>query len=289
MKIGVLVETEEGLDWDHWRSVVAAVERLGFDSLWISDHLESPWTVGRRGLEAWTALTVAAAMTERVTLGPLVSPVTFREPGLVARMAANLAELTHRRFVVGLGLGWNVDEHAAAGIQFPSASERVARLVSTIERVRKESGAPILIGGSGPRVTLPMVARYADEWNVTPSSLEAYVRSAEALAQLCRDCVRDSAEIRRSVAMGVLVGRGDAELRDRSERMRHLVKPLAEVENVVSGARRMGWVAGAPSDVIQAILAYGEAGVQRVILGHYDLDDPSVLELVAREVLPAVA
>ena len=116
MRLGILVEVEEGLDWDHWRATCTAAERLGFDSVWLSDHLQSPWPDRPHGLETWTALTVAAAETRRIVLGPLVSPVMFREPAIVARMAESLHALAHGRFVLGLGLGWNADEHAAAGI-----------------------------------------------------------------------------------------------------------------------------------------------------------------------------
>jgi len=129
MKLGILIETEEGLDWESWRKTYTAAERLGLESVWLSDHLQSPWHT-RHGLETWTALAVAAAETQRLVLGSLVSPVTFREPGIVARMAESLQALSHGRFVVGLGLGWNSDEHAAAGIAFPSVDERSRRLVA---------------------------------------------------------------------------------------------------------------------------------------------------------------
>jgi len=113
MKLGILVEVEEGLDWEQWRATYTAAERLGFDSVWLSDHLQSPWPDRPHGLETWTALTVAAAETHRVEFGPLVSPITFREPVIIARMAESLHGLAHGRFVLGLGLGWNADEHVA--------------------------------------------------------------------------------------------------------------------------------------------------------------------------------
>src|SRR5216683_5983618 len=87
VKLGLLVETEDGLDWDHWRATCAAADELGFESVWISDHLQSPWAAGRHGLDPWIALAVAAAETRRITLGVLVSPIMFREAAIVARMA----------------------------------------------------------------------------------------------------------------------------------------------------------------------------------------------------------
>jgi len=203
MKLGILVEVEEGLDWEQWRATYTAAERLGFDSVWLSDHLQSPWPDRPHGLETWTALTVAAAETHRVEFGPLVSPITFREPVIIARMAESLHGLAHGRFVLGLGLGWNADEHVAAGIAFPPAAERAQRLSDAIQRIRCELGDThlrLLLGGGGARLSLPLVARFADEWNVTTGSVDAYRRMSGQLDGLCRDIGRDPRQIRRSVA-----------------------------------------------------------------------------------------
>src|SRR5205823_2503436 len=126
-----------------------AVERLGFDSVWLSDHLESPWQPGRHGLDPFVALTVAAAESTRIQLGTLVSPITFRPPAILGRMAEAIDALAPGRFVLGLGLGWNADEHAAHGLAFPSARERLAALSEGLARVRESWHGPILIGGSG--------------------------------------------------------------------------------------------------------------------------------------------
>jgi alkanesulfonate monooxygenase SsuD/methylene tetrahydromethanopterin reductase-like flavin-dependent oxidoreductase (luciferase family) len=285
MRIGVLVETEEGLDWDAWRGTYGAAERLGFESVWISDHLQSPWSSARHGLDSWTALAVAAAETHRLVLGPLVSPITFREPAIIARMAESLQTLSGGRFVVGLGLGWNRDEHVAAGIQFPVVSERSKRLIETIDRIRSQVGAPILLGGRGSRETLPIVARYADEWNVTTSSAAEFRRVAGQLDGLCGEIGRNPQEIRRSAAMGLLIGRDTADLRDRAERMRSHVQPFAEVSDVVEAAKAMGWVVGTPQEVVARLHALAEAGIERAIFGHYDVTDVHALELVAEAVL----
>src|SRR5262249_7578853 len=150
-------------------------------SVWLSDHLQSPWSpqAGRHGLETWTALAVAVAQTRRITLGSLVSPITFRQPAIVARMAESLDALDPGRVVIGLGLGWNADEHAAAGIAFPPVAERTRLLGEGIQRIRRElagRGIPLLVGGGGRHSTLPVAARYADEWNVTTGSATDYRR-----------------------------------------------------------------------------------------------------------------
>ena len=280
MKLGILIETEEGLDWESWRTTYTSAERLGLESVWLSDHLQSPWNA-RHGLGTWTALAVAAAESERLLLGPLVSPVTFREPAIVARMAESLQALSHGRFVVGLGLGWNGAEHAAAGIAFPSAEERSRRLAVAAQRIRCEMQVPLLIGGSGARGTLPVVARYANQWNMTTASVADFSRVSRQLDALCADVCRASGDILRSVACGILLGRDARDLRARAERMRSSVPPLADAEDVLQAAREMGWLVGTTDEIRVRLNEFAAAGAERIILGHYDLRDRSTLDLLA--------
>ncbi len=280
MKLGLLVEVEEGLTWPRWRAVFGAAEQLGFESVWTSDHLCSPWGGMQRGLEAWTALAVAAAETRRVRLGPLVSPVTFHQPAILTRMASGLAELSGGRFTLGLGLGWNRAEHDAFGIPFPGVAARAELLRATARLVH---GVPLLIGGMGERSTLPLVAELADEWNMTTASPEVVQQRSAVLARLCGDIGRNPAEIARSVAVGYLIGRDAAGLRERSQRMQEWVAPLAEVtlDEVPAKASAMGWLVGTTSEVVERMRALEAVGIYRIILGHYDLDDMDALELVS--------
>jgi alkanesulfonate monooxygenase SsuD/methylene tetrahydromethanopterin reductase-like flavin-dependent oxidoreductase (luciferase family) len=193
----------------------------------------------------------------------------------MARMADTLDALSNGRFVVGLGLGWNAAEHTAAGIAFPSPADRARRLQRTIEHIRCEMGerrVRILVGGSGVRSTLPIVARYADEWNITTASPTDFAAASARLDVLCREMGRDPGEIERSAAMGVLVGRDVFDLRERAERMRRYVPPLASADDVVEAARGMGWLVGTAEDVRLGFARLAECGVERAILGHYDLD-----------------
>lgn len=296
MRLGLLAESEEGLDWTSWRATCAAAERLGFESVWLSDHLASAWADNRHGLDAWVALSVAAAETRRVRLGPLVSPITFRQPALVARMAEALHDLSQSRFVLGLGLGWNTDEHARFGIPFPPLPQRRVLLEDGIVCIRRVLGGqhvPLLIGGTGPRSTLPLVARYADEWNLTTTSLELYQARSSQLAELCHQVGRDPSAIGRSIAAGCLIGRDDKELGTRAGRLRKRVPALAraaeQVDSVVGTARGMGWVAGTPSQIVATLRPLADAGVGLAILGHYDLEDEAALELIASDVMPVLA
>ena len=283
MKLGVLVESEEGLDWRRWRTTVAVVERLGFDSLWLSDHLDSPWFEGRHGLDPFVALSVAAAETQRLRLGTLVSPVTFRAPAIVARMAQAIDQLAGGRFVLGLGLGWNDAEHAAHGLDFPPTRQRRAALEAALVRIRSMWAGRLLLGGSGDG-TLALAARFADGWNMTGASVPPFQERAERLDNACRDIGRASASIERSIAAGVLIGRDGEELRARRARLEGCVPPL-----VGTDASRLGWLDGTVADVTHQLTLLAQAGVNLAILGHYDLDDTAALELIAAEVVPAVA
>jgi alkanesulfonate monooxygenase SsuD/methylene tetrahydromethanopterin reductase-like flavin-dependent oxidoreductase (luciferase family) len=285
MKLGILVEAEEGLDWDTWRATYTAAERLGFESIWLSDHLSSTWGTPR-GLETWTALAVAAAETRRLVLGPLVSPITFREPAILAHMAESLSRLSGGRFVLGLGIGWNADEHAEAGIPFPSVAERSRRLAATAERACCR--VPILIGGSGPRATLPVAARYANEWNITTASVAAFTAASAELDRQCDAIGRPRQEIQRSIACGVLVGRDHADLHARAERMRECVPPLAQADDAVAAAHDMGWLAGTVEAVVTGLRELEAAGATRAILGLYDLRSLDTLELLAKAVLTSL-
>jgi alkanesulfonate monooxygenase SsuD/methylene tetrahydromethanopterin reductase-like flavin-dependent oxidoreductase (luciferase family) len=282
VKLGLLVQTEEGLDWAGWRRVYTNAERLGFHSVWISDHFQSAYAAERHGLDAWVALAVAAAETRRVVFGPLVSPITFRAPAIVARMAESLYDLSQGRFVLGLGLGWNAAEHAANRIIFPPAMERRRQLEEGIRQIRRDLDdrrVPLIIGGGGPRSTLPIVARYADYWNMTTNSVEVFRARSERLSELCRAAGRNPAEIQRSVAVGYLLGRNEAELAMRSERVRSLIPPLTEAVDTVDAARQMGWIIGT-FEAVKHLTAPGEAGADMVILGHYDVTDDAALELI---------
>ena len=317
MKLGVLVEAEAGLTWDRWRRLIAHVEELGFASLWLSDHFLSLSARDRDALEPWVALTVAAAETTRVRFGPMVSPMTFRHPAVLARMAASLDHLSGGRLVLGLGAGWNDVEHRAYGLPFPPARERMDVLEEGIEVILRLHGdgpahfagryyrldgadpqpkplqqprIPLLIGGMGERRTLPLVARYADEWNLTTASPELYRARAERLAECCRAIGRDPATIQRSVAVGFLVGRDEAELQRRCRVMQQLVPRLAPLEMAAVPAEMEGegWIVGTPAQMVVRLRALADAGVQQAILQLNDQTDLAALELVAREVMSAI-
>jgi F420-dependent oxidoreductase-like protein len=318
LKLGVLIECEEGLTWDRWRRISACVEELGFESLWLSDHFMSSHDSQLDSLETWTALTVTAGETSRVRFGPLVCPMTFRHPSLVARIAAAVDVLSGGRLVVGLGAGWNECEHRAFGLPFPPLKKRMEMLEEGIQVVRRlwmdESAAfagryyqleganprpkpaqqpriPILIGGAGD-TTLRTVARFADEWDV-PGGLSpaAYRAKSERLDHYCREINRDPTEIRRCLSMAYLVARNQSQLFERANAMKRLIPTVAGLDTsaVPDALRSSGWRVGTAEEIARDLRALEEVGVERVILQHNDQTDFEALELIGREVLPALA
>jgi F420-dependent oxidoreductase-like protein len=322
MKLGVMIEGQEGLTWQRWRRIIAAAEELGFESLWRSDHFASKLEPERESLETWVSLTLAAAETTRLRFGPLVCPMTFRHPSLLARMAAAVDVLSGGRLVLGLGAGWNEDEHRAFGLPFPPLKERMDMLeegIQVIIRLQVDEPAyfagrhyrleganprpkparsasrgriPLLIGGKGQGRALRLVARYADEWDAQGAITPAVYRArSQRLAEYCAEVDRDPAEIRRCVSTAYLVGHDQTELRRRGEAMQRLMPHLAPLDPslVPDTLERTGWLVGTPAQLVACLQSLADEGVERVMLQHNDQTDFEAMELVAREVMPALA
>jgi alkanesulfonate monooxygenase SsuD/methylene tetrahydromethanopterin reductase-like flavin-dependent oxidoreductase (luciferase family) len=292
--LGVMIEAQEGLDWEHWRRIAAESERLGFASLRCSDHCLSVVGVeGRRSLQTWIALALAAEWTGRIQIGPMVSPITFYVPAVLARMALAVDELSGGRLLLGVGTGWNQIEHEEMGIPFPSLRERFEMLEAGIARIRAVLGGhqiPILIGGGGEKRTLAIAAREASEWNLLGHEPEAYRAKSALLDERCREIGRDPAEIRRSLMGGYLIGHHQSELEERALRLAEVLPSLQgrSAAGIVSGLRDQTgrWFVGTPKEIVEKMRPYLAAGVDLFMLQHYLLDDVEGLELLATEVMP---
>jgi alkanesulfonate monooxygenase SsuD/methylene tetrahydromethanopterin reductase-like flavin-dependent oxidoreductase (luciferase family) len=295
--IGVMIEAQEGLDWERWRRIAVESERLGFASLRCSDHCLSVVGVeGRRSLQTWIALALAAEWTERIQIGPMVSPITFYVPAVLGRMALAVDELAGGRLLLGVGTGWNQIEHEAMGIPFPSLRERFDKLEAGIARIRSVTGGhriPILIGGGGEKRTLAIAAREASEWNLLGHEPDDYRAKSALLDERCREVGRDPAEIRRSQMGGYLIGRDEAALEARALRLAEVLPSLQgePASAIVSHLRDQAgrWFAGTPGEIVEKLRPYVAAGVDLFMLQHYLLDDMEALELLATEVMPRLA
>jgi len=318
MDLGVMIEGQEGLNWDLWRRIIRTTEDSGFESLWRSDHFFSlSGPRDRDALETFISFTMVAEESERIRFGPLVSSMTFRHPSLLARMAAQIDQLSGGRFILGMGAGWNVPEHQAFGLPFPPLKERMDRLEQGVQVVQAlwrdepatfngvhyqldeaichpkpaQSPMPVLIGGRGERRTLRIVARYAQEWNaVGVPDIEEYRRLAGVLEQHCADVGRDPSSIRHSQMSAPVIGRDEAELHAHLARIVEKIPALGErsAEDTLAGLRRRGWLVGSPAEIVDELGRREEAGITRTMLQHHASADFGTLELIASEVLPQV-
>lgn len=317
-QLGIMIEAQEGLTWPRWNDLIAAADTMGFESIWRSDHLLSLMgDPGRDALALWPSLTLVATRSQRLRFGPLVCPITFRNPVILARSAVAIDQLSGGRFALGLGAGWNRREHEAFGFPFPPMQQRlgmleeaikVIRLLWTGERVSFDGryyklhnavmhptpvnpgGLPIIIGGTGSERLLGIIAHYADEWNVHGISREQFRVKWQTVARLARDANRDPESIRRSLMIAYLIGMNQDELVRRAARLQQIVLPLQQIPTaqVPDRLREQGWLVGTPAEIAAGIREWEAVGIERFMLQTFDQQDLAALELLARQVMPKV-
>ena len=314
MRVGLMVEGQNGLTWERWRHILALAERLRFPSLFRSDHYFTG-SVQQDSLDAFLSFVPAALETSSLRFGPLVAPVTFRRPVDVGRMAAQLDALSGGRFVLGLGAGWNQPEHDAYGLPFPPTRERFERLEDALRMLRalwapgaaayegayyRLEGAdclpkppagrpPIVIGGGGERRTLPLAAKYADEWNGVTMTLEVYKRKRDLLARACEAIGRDPNEIEHSMMLFHAVG--PPEIRDAAARFALRMFGLTDQspEQYLSGLQAGGGLVGGADEIVDAIGRLAEAGLAEIQFQHFLFDRDDVPYFLAEEIAPQAA
>ena len=307
MRVALMIEGQEGVSWEQWVALAAAAEDAGIEALFRSDHYLSLEAPGEQAsLDAWTTLAGLAARTSRIRLGTLVSPATFRHPSVLAKAAATVDHISGGRVELGLGAGWMELEHRAYGFDFPPTPERVARFAEQLEIVHRvwtedvvdfrgrfytldgckalpkpvqRPRPPIIVGGSARPGTARPAARFADEYNTFGASPEEAARRRGRLDDACEAEGRDPATLPLSVMASFAIGADESELRERARRLGG--------EDALTRFRENG-VAGTPTEVVDRLRAYEEAGVTRVMLQHLLHDDLDAIELVGREVLPAL-
>ena len=300
-QVGIMIEGQEGLNWDRWRRICVDADRLGFASLRRSDHLISLMGAPELDcIECWTSLALAAEWTKRIEFGPMVSPITFRFPGVLAKQVAAVDALSGGRLILGVGAGWNENEHRVFDIPFLTKKERFDRLEAGIETMRRilntthpkpaRLPVPLLIGGEGLRRTMPLAARVAAEWNLSRLDADAFRRLRSLLEELCREIGRDPETIKRSVMTTYIIGRNKNELRERATKLSEVFVRLKglDPDQMLQTMRSRAFV-GTPEEIAQQMAEYARLGVDLLMLQHFVLDDADALELLAAEVLPAVA
>jgi probable F420-dependent oxidoreductase len=280
LRVGVqLPEVERAVRWPEYVAMARAAEEVGFDSIWVGDHLlyrgdgrpeRGPW-------DAWTLLAGLAAVTERIALGPLVACTSFRSPGLLARTAAAVNELSDGRLVLGLGAGWNEAEYRAFGVPFDHRVERFAESLEIIRRLlagervtfdgtyetvadavllpKPARRPPLMIGATGPRMlaaSLPQVDAWNTWYDVYGNTPEGFAELNAKVDEAAQAGGSDPASIDRSACVLVVLDRAAGE--------RPIPDGIAPVE----------------TDVANHLRALHEAGADEAILVVSPIDERSI-------------
>ncbi len=292
MRHALMIEPQQGMRYADILAVARTAEEAGFEALFRSDHYTSfPGEAGLPTTDAWTTLAGLARETSRIRLGTLVSPMTFRIPGSLAKVVQTVCDMAPGRIECGLGAGWNEQEHAELGIPYPEDRVRVDLLEETLrlfhglwdepdgwtmdgQHVKvtgslfrpKDPRPPILVGGSGRPRSVRLAATYADEHNLSSATPEQAREVNAKLDAACLAVGRDPSTLVRSAMTGVLVGRDAAELAARTaDQVRTFGADPADAGAWLD-ARRDRWATGLPHEARERVAALGEAGIERVML-----------------------
>ncbi len=306
IEIALMIEGQDGLTWPRWQRLAQQCEDLGFAGLYRSDHYTNDSGPYQDSLECWVSLTWLASHTTRLQFGPLVSPVSFRQPTMTARMAAAVDDLSGGRLILGLGAGWQAREHRNYGWQLLDPQARFDRFEEALHiiyslfhsdkpldfagryytlneavllpRPQRPGGPPLLIGGNGMRRTLPLAARFADEWNAVYLTPAAFRERSLRLDELLKQTGRQPQDVRRSLMTGVVFAATPAALERKVAQRGRGVRSAAEL-------RRQGLVVGEPQEARRQLADLEAAGVQWVMLQWLDMDDLEDLQAMAQALL----
>jgi F420-dependent oxidoreductase-like protein len=299
MRYALMSEPQQGLTYAEIRALALTAEEAGFEAYFRSDHYASfPGGSGRPTTDAWATLAGLARETTRINLGTLVSPVTFRLPGNFAKVVTTVAEMADGRLEVGLGAGWNELEHRQLGLPYPDTGERFTMLEQQLAilhglwtepdgwsyegehwQVRDALFYPkppardgrrhpnLIIGGAGGPRMAALVARYADEFNLTSASVETAAEAYARVRGASASAGRDPDAITYSAMTGVLVGRDEDELRRRvGDLFAEIGQAPGSDADEWLATRRKRWVMGTPEQARERVEQLAAVGVQRVML-----------------------
>ncbi|HSQ27634.1 MAG TPA: LLM class F420-dependent oxidoreductase [Anaerolineales bacterium] len=306
MQIGIMIEGQNGLNWQRWQRLAKTVEELGFMGLFRSDHFTNASPPDLDSLELWTSLTWLASHTHRIEFGPMVSPISFRHPAITARMAVALDDLSEGRLTLGLGAGWQEREHHNFGFELLDMDQRFSRFEEGLTVIQKllrndqpsdfdgqyfklrqaivlprpqRSNRPrILIGGNGEKRTLPLVARFADEWNALFLTPTEFSRLNRTLDGLIKEEGRNPEHLRRSMMTGCIYGNDIQEVKRK-------VDFRTKGQRTEEEMRQRGLLVGTAQEIHGQILTLEQAGVQRLMLQWLDLDDLDGLASLAKGII----
>lgn len=306
-EIGVYLP-QMGFAFDDLLHRARRCDELGIDSLWLYDHLYGPGMPDYPSMEAWTLATALLSRTERLRIGHMVLCNQFRHPVTLAMMATTLDQISGGRLSLGIGSGSIEDEHRRAGLPWGTFAERSERLAETLQILHQafadkridfsgkhftvtdmpvEPGPvqkprpPIVVGGVGEKFTLPLVARYADVWNVPTYALDQIEAKIGVLRSLCDDIGRNPADIVLSIEAVMALAPDDSSL--------EAVRTLAEKR---FGGQGFGLhdtnLIGTPAFMVDRLRELVEMGFSQIVLFTHDRCSDQTLELLSSRVIPAL-
>ncbi|MBX5488207.1 MAG: LLM class flavin-dependent oxidoreductase [Mycolicibacterium hassiacum] len=303
-EIGVYLP-QMGFTFDDLLHRTRRCEQLGIDSVWIYDHLYGPGVPDYPSLEAWTLATALLCRTDRIRIGHMVLCNQFRHPVVLAKMVTSLDQISGGRLQLGIGSGSYADEHQRAGLDWGSFAERSERLGETLQILHQAfdnqridfSGKhftvrdfpikpgparsprpPIVVGGVGEKYTLPLVARYADVWNVPTYALGELEHKLQVLRSICADIGRDPDSITLSIEAVMALAPDDAALPG--------VRALAEKRfGIPEFGLKEGGLIGTPTAIVDRLGEWIELGFGQIVLFTHDRGSDETLELLASEVI----
>ena len=325
LRYALMLEPQQGMSYADQLASARRAEANGFDAFFRSDHYASfPGKAGQPTTDAWTVLAGLARETERITLGVLVSPVTFRHPGVFAKVVTTVDEMSGGRIEVGVGAGWNELEHRQLGIPFPPIEERANMLEDQLAILHGLWGEPdgwsfegitgiriegalfrprpvdvpgrpttpiggkrprIIVGSSGSPRSYRIAARYADEYNLSSASPDRAAEVRGKLDEACRAIGRDPETLARSTMAGVLVGRTPDEVGDRERRLLAAFGDDAETGEEWLEERRTRWVYGSPDQARAQVQRFADAGIERIMFQDFLPWDLDMVDVIGEEIV----
>ena len=313
----VMLEPQEGGTYEEMLALARRAERLGFGGFFRSDHYH-PMNVPLESwaTDCWATLAGLARDTERIRLGSMVSPMTFRHPSEFAKVVATIDQMSGGRIEVGMGVGWFEKEHVAFGLPFPPTKERVDRFEESLEvctrlwadgpasfegklfqlkdapgypKPAQRPHPPIIIGGGGPRRTPALAARFADEFNVFGGDVGVFVERKQRVVAACEKIGRDPSSIRFTWAGPTVVGTDERDLRRRSQGRLDYNNQKDDVGEWIESMRSHGMFIGTLEQLAEQIGALKEAGCSRWYFQFVPVDDDGMLEIIVDELAPRCA
>jgi alkanesulfonate monooxygenase SsuD/methylene tetrahydromethanopterin reductase-like flavin-dependent oxidoreductase (luciferase family) len=282
MDVCLMIEGQEGVTWDQWLALARAAEDAGLGALFRSDHYRSIVRGEPSGsLDAWATLSALAAGTERIRLGTMVSPVTFRHASVLAKNVVTVDHVSGGRVELGIGAGWYEAEHESYGFPFGTQGDRLDELDRQLEEITRQwtdadeirprpvqqPRPPIIVGGAAKPRTVAAAIRHADEYNTTFPSVDEARERARVVAEAAR--AADRAPLRFSMMTGCVVGGDDQEVRDRVTAWREVTRGESEPP-----------ICGTVDQVVAHLREYEAAGVERAMLQHLVHEDVEMVGLL---------